>query len=61
MLKYNNLFVAPNLSGNVIAFMGDCLLEGRMWVLKIKCDKPWAWPDVKFLSNSIDMQTHFIQ
>ena len=23
MLKYNNLFVAPNLSGNVIKFMRD--------------------------------------
>ena len=29
MLKYNDLFVAQNLSGNVIAFMGDRPLEGR--------------------------------
>ena len=28
MLKYNNLFVAPNLSGNLIALMGYFLLEG---------------------------------
>ena len=31
MLKYNNLFVAQNLSRNVIAFMGDLPLEGRAW------------------------------
>ena len=29
MLKYNNLFVAQNLSGNVIAFRGDHPLEVR--------------------------------
>ena len=29
MLKYDNLFVAQNLSGNVIASMGDRPLEGR--------------------------------
>ena len=29
MLKYNNLFVAQNLSRGVIAFMGDHPLEGR--------------------------------
>ena len=37
MLKYNDLFVAPNLSGNVIPFMGDSPLEMRPWVFKI----PW--------------------
>ena len=29
MLKYNNLFVAKNVSGNVITFIGDSPLEGR--------------------------------
>ena len=61
MIKYNDLFVDPNLSGNVIAFMGYCPLEGRPWVFKIPRDKPWTWPEVKFLSNSIEMQTHFSQ
>ena len=61
MAKYNDLFVAPNLSGNVIAFMGYHPLEGRPRVFKIPRDKPWAWPEVKFLSNSIEMQTHFSQ
>ena len=61
MLKYNYLFVAPNLSSNVIAFMGDRPLEGRPWVFKIPWDKPWAWTEIKFLSNSIEMQTHFSQ
>ena len=40
MLKYNDLFVSPNLSGNVIAFMGDIPLERRPWVFKIPRDKP---------------------
>ena len=35
MLKYNDSFVAQNLSGNVIAFMGDRPLEGRPWIFKI--------------------------
>ena len=61
MLKYNNLFVAKNLSGNVIAFMGDCPLEGRPWMFKIRRDNPWAWPEVKFLSNPIEMRTHSSQ
>ena len=61
MLKYNNCFVAQNLSGNVIAFMGDRALEGRPWISNIPLDKPWAWPIVKFLSNPIEMQTHFNQ
>ena len=29
MVKYNDLFVAPNLSGDVIAFIGDFPLEDR--------------------------------
>ena len=60
MIKYNDLFVAQNLSVNVIAFMGYRPLEGRPWVFKIPRDKPWAWPKIKFLSNTIEMQTHFI-
>ena len=35
ILKYNYLFVAPNLSGSVIAFMGDRLLEGGLWVFNL--------------------------
>ena len=42
IIKYNDLFVAQNLSGNVITFMGDLLLEGRLWVFKIPRDKPWV-------------------
>ena len=51
ILKYNDLFVAQNISGNVIAFMGDHSLEGRPWIFKIPGDNPWAWPEVKLLSN----------
>ena len=61
MLKYNGLFFAQNLSGNVIAFMGGFTLEGRPWVFKIPRYKPWVWPEIKFLGNPIEMQTHFIQ
>ena len=61
MLKYNDCFVAKNISGNVIAFMGGCPLEGSPWILNIPWDKPWAWREVKFLSNTIEMQTHFGQ
>ena len=61
MLKYNGFFVAQNISGNVIAFMGDCPLEGSPWIFKIPWYKPWAWPEVKLLSNPIEMQTHFSQ
>ena len=53
MLKYNDLFVAPNLSSNVIAFMGGRTLEWRMRVFKIPQGKPWAWPEIKFLSKFI--------
>ena len=48
MLKYNDLFVAQNLYGNVIALMGDLPLEGRLWTFKIPRDKSWAWTEVKF-------------
>ena len=40
MLKHNYLFVAQNLSGNVIAFMGDRALKGRQWIFKM----PWYKP-----------------
>ena len=55
------MFVAQNLSGNVIALMGDRPLEGRPWIFKIPRDKQWAWSEVKCLSNPIEMQTHFSQ
>ena len=60
MLKYNNLLVAHNISGNNIALMRDLPLEGRPWIFKIPQEKPWAWPEVKFSSNPIETQTHFI-
>ena len=41
--------------------MGDRPLEGRPWIFKIPRDKPWAWPEVKFLSNPIEMQTYLSQ
>ena len=53
MLKYNDLFVAQNFSGNVIEFMGGRPLEGRPWVFKIPREKPWSWPEIKFLRKSI--------
>ena len=53
VLKYNDLFVAQNLSVNVIAFMGDRPLEGRTWIFKIPRDKPWAWPVIKFLTTQL--------
>ena len=55
VLKYNNLFVAQNLSGNVIVFVSDRPLEGRPWIFKIPWYKPWTWPEIKFLSNPIEM------
>ena len=53
MLKYNDLFVAKNLSENVIAFMGGRTLEGRPWIFNIPQDNPWAWHEIKFLRNPI--------
>ena len=41
--------------------MGDHPLERRPWIFKIPWDKLWAWPEVEFLSNPIEMQTHFSQ
>ena len=61
MLKYNDLFVAPNISVNVIAFMGDRPLEGRPSVFKMPQEKPWAWPEIKFLSKYIETQMYFSQ
>ena len=61
MLKYNDLFVAKNISGNVIVFMGERPLEGRMWIFKIPRENPWAWPEIKSLSNQIEMKKYFSQ
>ena len=60
-VKIKQFFVAQNLSGNVIAFMGGSPLEGSPWISNISWDKLWARPIVKLLSNPIEMQTHFIQ
>ena len=30
-------------------------------IFKIPWDKSWAWPEIKFLSNPIEMQKYFIQ
>ena len=58
---FNEFFVAPGLSDSVIALIGDSPLEGRPRVLKKTCDNPWAWPEVKFCNNYIEMQIYFIQ
>ena len=36
-------------------------MEVRPWIFKIPRYKPWAWPEVNFLSNPIETQTHFSQ
>ena len=61
MFNKNDLFVAQNLSRNVIDFMGDRPLEVRPWIFNITWDKSWAWPGVKLSINPIEMQTHFSQ
>ena len=61
MLKYNDLSVVQNISGNDISFRGDCPLKLRTWILKIPRDKPLAWPDLKYLSNQIELQIRFSQ
>ena len=55
------MFVAKNISGNVIPSMGDHPLEGRPWIFKITWDKTWAWREIKFLSNPIEMQNRSSQ
>ena len=37
-----------NLSGSIIAFMGDSPLEGRLWLFKIPRENPWAWPELNY-------------
>ena len=46
VLKYSNLFVAQNISGNVIAFMRDRPLEGSPWIFNKPQYKPWSWPEI---------------
>ena len=41
--------------------MGDRPLGGRPYIFKIPRDKPWSRPEVKLLSNTIEIQTHFSQ
>ena len=36
-------------------------MEGRPWIFRIPQEKPWAWLEIKFLSNPVEMQTHFSQ
>ena len=36
-------------------------MAGRPWVFKIPRDKPWAWPEVEYVENTIEMQGHFGQ
>ena len=53
MVKYNDMFATNNISDIVIVFMGDRLLEGRLWVFDISLDNPWAWPEVEYFNNAI--------
>ena len=36
-------------------------MEGKLWIFKIPWDKPWVCPEINFLSNPIEMQTHISQ
>ena len=60
MLKYNDLFVAQNLSGNVITFMGGFPLEGRPWIFNIPRDNPWAWTEVKLFHSMLKYNDLFV-
>ena len=61
MVKYNDMFANNNLNSSVIGFMGDRPLSGRLWVFNIPRDKPWVWPEVEYVNNSIEIQGHFGQ
>ena len=61
ILKYNDFFVAQNLSDKCFCFHGDLPLKGRTWIFKIPREKPWVWPEVKLLINPIETQTTFSQ
>ena len=36
-------------------------MEGRPWIFNIPWYKPQTWPEMIFLSNPIETQTHFSQ
>ena len=61
ILEYNDFSVAQNISVNVISFMGDRPLEGRLWIFKILQVNPMAWPEIQLFSNPIEMQKYFSQ
>ena len=61
MIEYNDMFATNNLSGSVIGFWGDRPLAGSPWVFKITRDKPWAWPELEYVENAIELQGHFEQ
>ena len=42
-------------------FHGGPSIGRKAVYIKIPRDKPWAWHEIKFLSNPIEMQTHFSQ
>ena len=61
MMKYNEMFHTKYITGSVVGFMGYMPLVGRPWVFQIPRDKPWAWPEVEYVNNAIEMQGHFGQ
>ena len=61
MVKYNDMFATTNLIGSVIGFMGYRNLSGRPWVYNIQRDRSWAWQEVEYVDNAIEMQGHFRQ
>ena len=61
MVKYNDMFATTNLIGSVIGFIGGRTLYGSPWVFKTPRDRPWAWPEVEYVDNAIEMQGHFRQ
>ena len=58
MLKYNDLFVTQNISGNVIAFGWSSNVSKTMDI-QYSTGQAMGMPEVKFLGNPIEMHTHF--
>ena len=58
IVKYNNMFMAKGMRGQVIAFLGDRPETGRPMMVTFK-DKPWTWPLVKYCMDTVLLETFY--
>ena len=59
LVEWRGPFIAKEISGNKIAFVGNHTMQHNPLVVAFMPQKPWKWPKVKATFHTVDIEAFY--